>query len=349
MARRTKHPAAGHFIGSADAPAILGLSKFKSARDAWDRIMGMEVRGEPSAVVRAGEDLEPYVLRRFAEATGHSLDRRRRKVVMERNPNLGAHLDAWDATENAVVEAKTSPFAVDYGEVADGLYGLPLYVRVQLMHQLMVTGATHGYVPVLLRGFDFRVYGPIPRDDLWIRDLRDELLDWWDTYVVPMIPPTDEPIERFPKDDGSTLVAGDLLLPTVSELYAARVAKAEAEAREKAARRVIEDAMGTATYLIAPGTKVRWKAQESVKVEWESVASSYRGALAHIVELAETGEAWPPELEAVVRDPATIESLYTRRVPSRPFVPTFDDEEARRLLPPAKAPAGEETPNGRED
>lgn len=347
-----RHPARGRIIGSSMSAAILGVSKWSSAIDAWHRLLGFDDGHPGNALTQAGEDLEAYVLGRYAKATGHKVDiyrsERKRRRIMEGYPYLGAHLDGWDHDESGgiVVEAKTSPFGTDYGEPADGILGLPMYVRVQVTHQLMVTGAPFARVAALLRGYDFRIFD-VERDEVAIEDLRDELVEWYAAHVVLMVPPPADDTEQYgsflsrayPADDGSILIANERMHSTLRALWDARQAKAAAERAEQEARNAIEAAMGTARVLTAPGVRISWKAHEQKRVSHDEVAAEYRFLLDSLRTAAklDAPDAVAAAVAAIV-DADLDEAVrrLTKVKGVRPFLPTFDEEEV--VLLPSLAP-----------
>lgn len=275
------------YLGSSDSPPIVGVRSYgRTELDVWEsKVLELPPR-PPTALQRWGLIHEPAILRVYGEDTGRTVERRRRRHYIEGKPYIGATVDAL--ADGRIVEAKFSPWSFDWGEPEDGPEGLPRYVWVQVQHQLMVTGLEVADVPVLVRGYDLRTF-EVPREDAFVRDLEDELTDWWHTYVVPKVPPVPSEYEdsdlpairrRYPQDDGSTLLATAEQRPVLEAYRVARLQRLDATKREKAAKAAIADAMGSASLLVGDGVRITYRnTRPREVVSWPDVASAYRGAL----------------------------------------------------------------------
>lgn len=92
-----------------------------------------------------------------------------------------AEFETWG---EGVLEIKTSR----YGDAFDACDGVPEHYRVQVQHQLLVTGLRWGVLAALIGGSDLRVF-EIHRDDDYCEWLRERLTSWWQRHVVEGIPP----------------------------------------------------------------------------------------------------------------------------------------------------------------
>ncbi len=309
------------YLGSSDAPPILGVPSYgRTALDVWDEKLRQGVEREPSALMRWGLILEPVILREYAKSTGHKVSRAHRQRFLEGHPWIGCRIDA-DAGDR-LVEAKFSPFERDYGEPADGAMGLPMYVRAQVQHQLLVSGYDRADVPVLLRGYDLRIF-EVEADREYQADLLEELDDFWHQHVETRIPPElDDPeqlaeyLARKP-GDGTAIEAPADLRPVFRRLAIARHDKSDAEHREKAAKAILIAAMGLAETMTGADVTITLRAPKgSDEVSWDLVATAYRK------RLEELGALTTEQLDALV-------SMFTSRTtPSRRFVPKFTGELA---------------------
>lgn len=309
------------YIGSSDAPPILGVPSYgRTILDVWDEKCGFGIERDPSAPMRWGTILEPVIIREYAKATGLSVSRKARQRFLEGYPFIGCRIDA-DAGDR-LVEAKFSPFETGWGEPGDGPEGVPLYVRTQVQHQLMVSGYPRCDVPVLVRGYDLRVF-ELEADLLFQADLLEEEADFWHGNVEARIPPElDDPealaeyLARKP-DDGSTIEAPASLRPVFRHLAIARHDRVDAEHREKAAKSLLIAAMGMAETMTGADVTISLRAPKgSEVVSWDLVAAAYRK------RLEETGALTAEQLGALV-------TMFTSRTtPSRRFVPKFSGELA---------------------
>ncbi|MNT62526.1 hypothetical protein D3C72_2002530 [compost metagenome] len=66
--------------------------------------------------------------------------------------------------------------------------GLPAYARIQLLHQLAVTGAQAVDVVALICGQDLRIYR-VARDDVEISRLIDAEREFWSYVELDQAPP----------------------------------------------------------------------------------------------------------------------------------------------------------------
>jgi putative phage-type endonuclease len=162
-------------IGGSDAPAILGVSKWRTPLDIYLEKRG---EGEPqpeSPAMRWGTALEPVVRQAYADLTGETVRVPGLLVHPERLWML-AHVDGL--TESGrLVEIKTARMADGWGE--PGTDEIPDAYLIQVQHYLSVTAISVADVAVLIGGSDFRVY-EVPAD----ADLQGVIVaaevDFWD-------------------------------------------------------------------------------------------------------------------------------------------------------------------------
>lgn len=91
-------------LGGSDMGAVLGLNRWRSPYTVWADKMGLLPDQEDSEAMRIGRDLEPYVLRRFCEASGKKT---RHVNAILRNldlPHIHANVDSMIVGENAGVD-----------------------------------------------------------------------------------------------------------------------------------------------------------------------------------------------------------------------------------------------------
>lgn len=313
-------------IGGTDAAAILGLSKYRTPAEVWEEKTGrrpMEVaETEP---MKWGLRLEDAIAAAYSEQTG----RRVKRTPLRRHPQhpiiLGSpdRIVLRDETHDAkLLEIKTTRSDDDYaprgGELdVEPEKRIPAMHYVQVQHYLGITGLAEADVAVLFGGSDFRIY-PIPRDDAFIADLFDAVLEWWAEYVVadkePPVGPDDAKYlsRKYPRDTTEELVATSevaLQIEAILELKD-RIAVLERDADELS--NVVKDYMGPAGRLVVPGAKVTWKASDRTTVAWKEVAAAYR----EIVEMYRSAASL--EEEEVV-DLDAIQSLYTQSTTVRSF------------------------------
>ena len=82
-------------IGGSDAPAILGLDRYRSPFDVYADKLGLKPEQEDNEAMRQGRDLEQYVAERFMEATGKKVRRRNGILQHPEHPWMIANIDRW--------------------------------------------------------------------------------------------------------------------------------------------------------------------------------------------------------------------------------------------------------------
>jgi putative phage-type endonuclease len=123
-------------IGSSDAPAIVGLSRYGDARSLWQRKRRPPERPADDLRLARGRALEPEARRATAAFLGADLAPR--CCQHDRHPELRASLDGWSDELQLPVEIK----CVGRGRHAEALGGvIPRPFVPQCLHILVVTGA----------------------------------------------------------------------------------------------------------------------------------------------------------------------------------------------------------------
>ena len=151
-------------IGGSDAAALLGLNPYKSAFALWAEKTG-EIKPEDISdreAVRLGHDLEDYVAKRFAEATGKKVRRENFFIYNSDFPIAHALPDRMVVGEAAGLECKTTSSWERLKLCRDGEYPKDWYC--QCVHYMMVTGAQKWYLAVLCFGHGFYHF-TIERDE----------------------------------------------------------------------------------------------------------------------------------------------------------------------------------------
>lgn len=179
-------------IGSSDAPAVLDVSPFQPRAALFAHKLGLE----PAESTRApwlewGHLLEPVVADHYGRVTGRTVQadppwtlRRSRQW-----PWMVATLDRIVVGPDpgpAPLEIKTAGAwrAEEWAEEP------PLYVQVQVQHQLAVTGWTWASVAVLLGGHRFH-WCDVARNDRFIERLVVQEREFVDRLARRELPPID--------------------------------------------------------------------------------------------------------------------------------------------------------------
>jgi putative phage-type endonuclease len=236
------------YLGSSDTAAVLELDPYRSPSDVW---MDKTGRAEPFAgndATERGNLMEPMLVT-FAERK-LGLKLHRNQFLHGRTGCLCANIDAMSLDPSAVIEAKTSVLADEWGE--PGTDQVPTRVTVQVHHQMYVVGphCRIAYVPVLIAGyrdFDFRMYA-VERDDEIANQIAAKATEFWEKYVVTDTPPTGfrpslEVLKRVRREPGKTAdIDMDLWEADIAAQSASKLAEEAADTTRAALLTALGDA-----------------------------------------------------------------------------------------------------------
>lgn len=154
-ADRKFHERRRRSIGGSDAPAVLGVSPWRSRWQVWAEKCGLSEPEEIDAEMRYwGHALEPVVIARLCEEMGCEVVPVEEHIVSSEHKHMACHPDAVvhhpDYPGIGVVDVKTAMHAEDWDEEP------PLHYQVQIVHNMIVTGAKWGVLACLLYGRRFR-------------------------------------------------------------------------------------------------------------------------------------------------------------------------------------------------
>lgn len=254
-------------IGGSDAAAVVGMNPWKSAAQVYlSKTESVEDDTEVmSERLRVGHDLEDYVAKRFAEATGKKVRRNNYMLHHDDYPFILADIDREVVGENAILECKTTnSYAAKDWETEP-----PEQYQVQCLHYMLVTGAERCYIAVLIGNERFAWY-TIERDEEAIAALLEAEVDFWRNYVEAGIcPPPDGSNayddylkKRYPHDDGEEMQLMNEGESALSDYLRLQDMAKDIEEQMRLYRQIIENEMGeTQVATSRQGHKVTWKTQ----------------------------------------------------------------------------------------
>lgn len=271
-----------HGIGSSDAAAAVGLNPYKSQLELW-----LEKTGRDALLPKAdphdegspaywGNILEPIVASHYTQRTGNRV-RRINAVLQHPDPQLPWMLANIDrevigASDVQVLECKTAGIngALLWRD------GVPVYVQLQVMHQLAVTGKQVADVAVLLGGQKLEIHR-IERDDELITRLIELEREFW-SYVHRDTPPPVDGSESanqalrclYPEDHGYTVdfTQNAALSAVFEELQSVRANLDLQNQREAELKQQLQQAMGNARRAEFANGAVSWrKAKDTVVLD----------------------------------------------------------------------------------
>lgn len=273
-------------IGGSDAPAILGLSPWRTAVDVWLEKTGRSAGQEENDAMYWGTRLENLVAQEYALRTGREV---RRHNFMPRSGVLVGNVDrlVCDGPGIApahkgkvrcvrILEAKTTRTEAGWED------GAPDYYVAQVLHYmgLLPTVQTADIAVLFLSERKFETY-EITREPAVIAAMQERLTEWWVRHVVEDAPP--EPQNEADCRRVWTAHRPGTTATASAEVEAACILLKDLAQREKALeaekaelRAKVESAIRDAEALTDPAGTVlaTWKANKpTLKTDWEAVAA----------------------------------------------------------------------------
>jgi putative phage-type endonuclease len=275
-------------IGSSDAAAAVGLNPYKSQLALWmektgrdDLFAPIDVNDE-STPVYWGTLLEPIVAASYVKRTGNRV--RKVNAVLQ-HPDHGwmlANLDreVVGVPEVQILECKTA------GVQGARLWkdGVPDFVRLQVAHQLAVTGKRAADVAVLIGGQELQIHR-IKRDDVLIERLIQLEEVFWGYVQSDVAPPVDgsdsadQALRRlYPNDVGSTVdFSQDLEMSAAfSDLVAVRQTLDTQTKLEALLKQRIQQRMGDASKAVFETGDVTWRrSKDGVDIDLPKILADH--------------------------------------------------------------------------
>nr|WP_314585012.1 YqaJ viral recombinase family protein [uncultured Pseudomonas sp.] len=258
---------------SQDAAAALGLDPDKSQLELW-----LEKTGRQTASLeRDPQDdstpafwpsvLEPIIAWRYSRSIGRKVRRFSQEVFRASSdlPWMVARIER-EVLDDEDVQLLVCR-AVGASEVHRWQEGIPVAMRLQVMHLLAVTGKHAADVAVLLGGQQWQIHR-IERDEPSIAQLIEGERQFWHYLDTDRPPPADGSASAgralaclYPKDSGARRdfrqQAG--LLAIYLELKVLRQALQAKQARAAELQQRLQQALGDATYGDFPHGSIRWQ------------------------------------------------------------------------------------------
>ena len=268
-------------IGGSDAGAIMGVSPYKGAFSVWADKQGKLPPLEDNEAMRQGRDLEDYVARRFAEASGLRVRHEYSMLRSVEHPCMLADIDRRIIGERAGLECKTSR-DITMARYRNGEYPMEYYC--QCLHYLAVTGWDCWYLAVLVYGTDLLIF----------KICRDEVLDdiealikaeeaFWDNHMVLDVPPAPDALDStaaalgsvYPHEDGTTVCADQDADQALTELAALKAQKRALDRQITERENQIKAAMGEAEVLAGTSVSATWRSSERTTISKEKLLKAY--------------------------------------------------------------------------
>ena len=268
-------------IGGSDAGAIMGVSPYKGAFSVWADKQGKLPPLEDNEAMRQGRDLEDYVARRFAEASGLRVRHEYSMLRSVDHPCMLADIDRRIIGERAGLECKTSR-DITMARYRNGEYPMEYYC--QCLHYLAVTGWDCWYLAVLVYGTDLLIY-KICRDEVMddIEALIKAEEAFWGNHMVLDVPPAPDALDStaaalgsvYPHEDGTTVCADQDADQALTDLAALKAQKRALDRQITERENQIKAAMGEAEVLAGTSVSATWKSSERTTISKTKLLKAY--------------------------------------------------------------------------
>ena len=268
-------------IGGSDAGAIMGVSPYKGAFSVWADKQGKLPPLEDNEAMRQGRDLEDYVARRFAEASGLRVRHEYSMLRSVEHPCMLADIDRRIIGEHAGLECKTSR-DITMARYRNGEYPMEYYC--QCLHYLAVTGWDCWYLAVLVYGTDLLIY-KICRDEVMddIEALIKAEEAFWDNHMVLDVPPAPDALDStaaalgsvYPHEDGTTVCADQDTDQALTDLAALKAQKRALDRQITERENQIKAAMGEAEVIAGTSVSATWRSSERTTISKTKLLKAY--------------------------------------------------------------------------
>lgn len=276
-------------IGGSDCAALFGKSPWKTIHEVYISKIGLtkpETAPEPTIWQEIGLEMEPAIIKLF-------LKRRPGKTVIEhppfdrseKYPFMIGHLDGLIKNEKGLIEGVLEIKTSGWGKAGQwGLEGtdeVPENYNLQVHHYMALTGLRYAEIAVLMGGSDFKIFR-VDRNEKLIEALVAQEKYFWETYVVPQVPPPIDGTEGatrmlraiYPDSDDTVISASEELHKTVLKFFGKRDEVEVREAELLALKNEIIASMEESGVLTGQGYKItNKKTKASVKVDWSAIVS----------------------------------------------------------------------------
>ncbi|BEP71400.1 MULTISPECIES: YqaJ viral recombinase family protein [unclassified Variovorax] len=181
-------------IGNLDAAAAVGRDPFKSPVRLWmEKTERAELLQPTPGAASMPDDaaywsrlLDPIVAAHYTVRTGRQVRRTSTFLRHPQHPWMVTHpgREVVGATNVQLLECR----CVGMDAAALWVEGLPAYVRIQMLHQLAVTGAQAVDVVALICGQDLQIHR-VEREEVEISRLVDAEREFWHCVELDQAPP----------------------------------------------------------------------------------------------------------------------------------------------------------------
>jgi len=261
-------------IGGSDAPAVAGVSPWKSPLTLYYEKSGaLPVSQEENEAMEWGNRLEPLIADAYSHKTGRKVRQQLATRFHSQHPHMLCHIDRQIIGQPrgpGILEIKAS------GEFIEKSWdeGIPDHIYIQVQHNLAVYGYKWASVAVLFGGQKFRYYD-VEADNEIIDFLVTIEWKFWQRIKTASPPDVADAVDAvgllkklYPQDTGKEIsLASPQAIGMAQVVEHARKEEKMLEATKLAGESWLKNEMKDASTCLIPGYgTITWKTTKSSKV-----------------------------------------------------------------------------------
>lgn len=259
-------------IGGSDAPAVMGVSRWKTRYSLWADKTGVEPDRRENEITRWGHVLEQPIAEEYECLTGRKL-RNLGTYAIQRHPErpwmIATHdriIEPIDDRGHGLLSIKyVGPFAAKAWQEGEP----PVEYQVQAQHEAAVSGFRWVSFAVLIWG-EGVVWQDAPRNEPFIEALTEEEHAFWRRVEAGDAPAPDDTEETeaalrrlYPEDRGHAVLLPDEALAWRDEALRLREERKRIEAKIRELDNRAKDALkDAAAGVVGRQQIVTWRAYE---------------------------------------------------------------------------------------
>ena len=176
------------YLGGTDAPAILGLSPWRTPLDVYLEKVGEGSDETDTPAMRWGRILEDVLADEYSRMTGNKVRRKLEAIIHPKYNFIAGRIDRQVVRKPIILEVKTTSRKSDeWGEPWTD--DIPEHYIIQVQHYMGIANKSIAHIAVLfMMERDFKIY-EVKRDDDLIKELFDQEVSFWRNHIEKRVPP----------------------------------------------------------------------------------------------------------------------------------------------------------------
>lgn len=264
-------------IGASQIAGILGKApeSYPDAYKYWQIYTKRIEPDEPNDFMIIGKSLEPAIAYKYMQLTNRQLIQVGDdvEVKLPEYPYLSAHIDAFDETDQAVVEFKAVFFAGSAWHKTS--YKIPEHYYYQVQLQMLLAGVKKAYlIAFFISTVDFEIF-PIDLDLAFATEIAQKANTWWVNHVIGDVEPIDsntagkyEYYRHKAHNIDKTISVSDPILDAVCDLYLHQKQKEDqAKGLKKKYLAQLSSIMGDNKCIMSDRYVCKWDARDCLTIK----------------------------------------------------------------------------------